>query len=138
MEKSEKEFSPEIELLFLKRNALMSCVIGVLILSAPFVHALVSLVLIALFILSFFRLMISLPSWKYLFWTGNCKDEYFTHLNNRAYKYTVITTFFTCGLLYGLDIESISSKSVALLICAVMSLAYGAPLLYWLRGNNDE
>ena len=136
MKKSEKQFSPEIEFLFLKRNALASCVLGVFILSAPFVHVVVSLVLLALLVLSLFRLTIALPSWKYIFWTGDFKDEYFTHLNNRAYKYTAITATVTCGFLYGLDIESVSSKSMALIFSAIMLLAYGAPLLYWLRGND--
>ena len=137
MEKLEKEVSPEIELLFLKRNALFGCVMGVVALSSQVIYGVALLTLLVLLSLSFFRLIVALPNWKYLFWTGNCKDEYFNYLNNRAYRYATITSLFTCGFLYGLDMESVSGKSVTIIIGATTSFAYSLPLLYWLRGNDE-
>ncbi|MCG7532811.1 hypothetical protein MHM98_15880 [Psychrobium sp. MM17-31] len=144
-------FSPDIEQKFVQRNAVLSCAIGLLFgggvayqylkainasgVAAIFIAAVFLIMLIALV-----RLVISLPTPQHFFWNGNCRDEYLNHLSHKATKYSA-NTAIAVGVLLIMSAENLvlTGAETASIIVSLVSLAYGVPLLFWLRGdNNDE
>lgn len=148
-------FSPDIEQKFLQRNAVLACAIGLLFggvivyqylktintggvaeifIAAIFIAAVFLIMLIALV-----RLVISLPTPQHFFWNGNCQDEYLNYLSHRATKYSANTGFITAFLLImSAGNVELSGASGGWIIVSLMSLAYGVPLLFWLRGDGGD
>jgi hypothetical protein len=151
-----KQFTPEMELLFIKRNALVCILMGLLFggetiekyLSSWYTSQMnwieltsgIFIVTITVLAIVFVvRSLLVLPNWKYFFWNGNCDDEYLNHLNHRAYKYAANTMLSISALLFILspEIISLSTHFVAGIILSFGFLAYGIPLLFWLREDNE-
>lgn len=143
-------FSPDIEQKFLQRNAMLSCAIGSLFISSFLyqyfkaidlegVGASIFLIVFLIMIVSLTRLLMSLPTAKHFFWNGNCQDEYLNYLSHRATKYSANTGFITAFLLImSANNVELSGASGGWIIVSLMSLAYGAPLLFWLRGDGGD
>lgn len=75
------------------------------------------------------------------YWFGNLEDEFFNHINEKAYKYswTMSLTTLIVFSLYGSSIinEAASVNQVCQAIIGVMLFSYGLTILIKLRGNND-
>jgi hypothetical protein len=78
---------------------------------------------------------------KKAYWYGNFDDEYFNFLNHKAYKYGFNSAGIVALIIYsGPNImpESLLTTDNSLrVVISIMCLAYGAPLLFWLRGNDE-
>lgn len=109
--------SPDFELKFLKRNALCSCAIGMMLGSSlayeynrPIVEnyggiglgiaILVTLTVFVFMLTTLVRLLSALPSAKHFFWNGNCQDEYLNYLSHKATKYCANAAIAVGMVLY--------------------------------------
>lgn len=135
-----EHITPRIELLFLKRNALVVCALGIALLGY-LISEEAGVVGLGIIVVFFIRLMLALPNWKYLFWNGNCVDEYYNFLNARANKYALVAVTLISGFLFAMtrDMEGSgpSGNDVAAIITIVTCFSYSLPLLLWLRADND-
>ena len=75
------------------------------------------------------------------YWFGNLEDEFFNHINHKAYKYSWTLSAFTLVVfsLYGSSItnEIASINQVCQAMLGVMLFTFGLTVLVKLRGNND-
>jgi hypothetical protein len=149
--------TPHFEHLFLKRNGLLSIALSLIcICMMAVVHSentyndtgwiafaigfCTSLCLVfLLFVL--IRIMSVIPKAKNAWMYGNYQDEYFNHLNHRAYKYAFNISVVVAAILgfgeLSLLIPTWLIEHSASLIVITLFISYGVPILFWLREDNE-
>lgn len=100
----------------------------------------INLILVGFTLISFTKLMNSLPTIKHFFWNFNCQDEYLNYVSHRATKYCANAAILSSMILVAVsDRLALSGVDSAMITLSISCFAYSAPLLFWLRGdNNDE
>ena len=157
MDLSNSKTTPHFEHLFLKRNALFSISIAMIVVGliaseysknvyndsgwiAFSIGCGVGISLVFLFV-ALIRIIKIIPKAKNAWMYGNYQDEYFNHLNHRAYKYAFNTTVVVAAFLSFGYASSIMPSWLAdhdgALILMTLLLSFGIPILVWLRGDNE-
>jgi len=147
--------TPQAEHLFLKRNALLVVILSLfyvfmavyeLLSSVDNLALRVGFWIVSLFIIvDLIWILIRVSSLaskvKSAFWFGNYEDEFFNHLNHKAYKYSFNMAIIASFLLMMLSDNSFTTpwldENTALIIFSTLCLSYGVPLLFWLRKGNE-
>lgn len=155
--KTVNETTPLSESLFLKRNAILSTAIGMSIISmiaakyskyafndmggiAFSIGFMVGLCIVFLIVM-LIKTMKVIPKAKGAWMYGNYQDEYFNHINHRAYKYafnltaSVVAIFYLMELTITLPSWLVMQFSALVLIS--LFLTYGISILVWLRQENE-
>ncbi len=136
---NKKLITPREELLFLKVGAHAMCGLGCGLLG--FLIGGLAMV-IGLLIMGglFIRLMWVTPGWDYVFWNGECRDEYYSFLYAKACKYTLTAIFGFLGFLFSFspDGNEISGNTMVVIIAILTSFSYGISILMMLRGDDHE
>ncbi|MBU2894104.1 hypothetical protein KO495_12350 [Colwellia sp. D2M02] len=150
---------------FLKRNALLGLLVGTLF-SGEVLYIFLEQILmcnsvimgilrfsgLVIFILMIVALFKTLNSAnrvkKDAFWYGNLQDEYLNYVNLKGYKYVFNFSSFILFLFYvlaGFEGTVISNALLSLelrdfckLIMSTIFFSYALPVLYLLRGIEDE
>jgi hypothetical protein len=153
--KDKKLTNPQAEHLFLKRNALLLVILGGFYLfqagyewlstfdnvAFRFGFAFVSLIIVLDLIWILSRVFRLASKVKSAFWFGNFKDEYFNHLNHKAYKYACNIAGITAFLLMMISDSAFSTpwllENTALITLSTLFVGYGVPVLFWLRGHDE-
>jgi len=148
--------TPQIEHLYLRKNAFSMVFIGLFFLT-QLIYDLVSTaqpstdLKIGFGLASVFSLIGLLVNWftvsklarkvRKAYWYGNFDDEYFNFLNHKAYKYGFNSTGLAAFIFYfGSELvpESLLTMDNSFrVLLSIIFLSYGAPLLFWLRGNDE-
>lgn len=144
--------TPINEQIYLKRNALVCIVLGVLFVADSicnhfklsveleyftFILLVASIIFIFLFILSLIKVG------KSIFLFGNFEDEYFSHIHNTGYKYafSLISIFLvvvavTSNIFPWLT-EGLLVREFSKFCAGLMFIGYSLPILYLLRGDDE-
>ncbi|GAB2991677.1 hypothetical protein [Psychrosphaera aestuarii] len=150
--------TPINEEVLLKQTGLMSFFVGSIILM-PVISGILEATLLSghslttpnvlIFIALFIGLIVSLVKQikagtkvdQKNYWFGNLEDEFFNHINHKAYKYswTLSVSTLVVFSLYGSSITSeiVSINQVCQAVMGVMFFSFGLTILVKLRGNND-
>lgn len=137
--KNEKLVTPQEELRYLKINAYAMCGLGLGLLGfliGGWTMIIGSLIMGGLFIWS----MWTIPSWSYVFWNGECRDEYYNFIYAKACKYTLTAVFVSLGFLFSFSPgeEQMSGNTMVVIIAILTSFSHGISILMMLRGDDNE
>jgi len=150
---------------YLKRNALLCLVLGVLfsfsffyilfeqdISSMPILENSLlfvgAVIFISMMVICFKTINSANRVKKDTFYCGNFQDEYLNHVNLKGYKYVFnfvcfyfITIFICTGPTISEAIDFlplISIRDFCLLTMGLIFISYALPVLYMLKGGDDE
>ena len=149
--------TPHFESLFLKRNAFLSIAIGMLLIAVmaaeysknafsdmgwiAFSIGLFTGLCFVFLVVAIIRIMKVIPKARSAWMYGNYHDEYFNHLNHRAYKYAFNLTASLAGASYIGSLLTILPDwyvmHVGPLVLISLFFSYGMPILIWLGGDNE-
>ena len=151
---------PHNEQTFLKRNALLCTLLGMLLIfealdifansniaHGPLLDAFLIIgalaLLVTLVVMLFKTLGTSYKISRQAYWFGNFQDEYINHINAMGYKYAFNTVCGALILCYGatraewLDTASSDIGLLCKMGLGIVFLSYSLPVLYLLRGDDE-
>ncbi len=144
--------SPVNEQVYLKRNALVCFVLGILFIAdalynnftssvglkyLTFMFFIAALIFIVMFLLSLIKMTKS--AWLF----GNFEDEYLNHIHNTGYKYAFsFMSFFLVVVsvtvnLFPYLIEGMLVREFSKFSAGLMFMSYSLPIIYLLRGDDE-
>jgi len=159
------DVKPMDEQSYLMRNALLGVILGAWFLGESLhgyfeqylqSHSMISLAVSILGGVIFISMMVILIKvmksankvQKKTFYYGNFEDEYLNYVNAKGYKYAfnfILIFFFVVYFLSGLDgtvasevALSISIREFCQLTVGLIFISYALPVLYLLKGADDE
>ncbi|MCH8537986.1 MAG: hypothetical protein LAT66_09470 [Alkalimonas sp.] len=151
----------ESELLYLKHNAVLCLIVGMVI-SGDLFYALlksfpvagwITSTVVALYAVTILVMLIKLfkvirysrGSTKKAFWYGDFKDEFSAFLNHRGYKYsfnTLVVILLATWILGGRGyfsswLSGIELKDYAVVLTSIGMWSYALPVFIGLRADNE-
>ncbi len=151
--------TPINEQIFLKKNALLSILVGLIFLLEPvwliltplisehsqleIISSIIRLTLVLTMLIVFVKTSASVrKAGKNAFWYSNFNDEYLNYVNNKAFKYSFYITAGFIGFYAYLGKHFITLfndmpvSDFALFILGLSFIGYGLPIIVNLRGED--